>query len=192
MRNPVQSVNSGIGPFSSRVLNLNHLIHTKSENLQWKKCRYIKGRKITFSDTAQHFHLKHLKNLPTCHEKHFFFNRMVFQGQKDIFQNWLRAAHLCQLNQTMLDQKGKCFFIKTYFIPVFTGKAFKHCMFELRLQIGFYDQNLVRKRGLWNQIWFILTKYILKIMETQVYYKTIWLNTFVEHIFVLLCKVQGV
>ena len=27
-----------------------------------------------------------------------------------------------------------------------TGKAFKHCMFELRLQIGFYDQNLVRKK----------------------------------------------
>ena len=42
VRNPVQSVNSGIGPFSSRVLNLNHLIHKKNENLQWEKCRYVK------------------------------------------------------------------------------------------------------------------------------------------------------
>ena len=51
--------------------------------------------------------------------KNTFFNRMVFQGQKDIFQNWLRAAPLYQLNQTyrfiMLDQKGNFFFIKTYF-----------------------------------------------------------------------------
>ena len=40
--------------------------------------------------------------------KNIFFNRMVFQGQKDIFQIWLQAAPLCQLNQTyrfiMLDQ----------------------------------------------------------------------------------------
>ena len=39
-----------------------------------------------------------------------FFKGTVFQGQKDIFQNWLQAAPLCQLNQTyrfiMLDQKG--------------------------------------------------------------------------------------
>ena len=65
-------------------------------------------------------------------------------------------------------------------------------MFELRLQIGFYDQNLVRKKGIWNQIWFILTKYIFKIMETQVYYNAILFYAFLEHIVVFLCKVQGV
>ena len=27
-----------------------------------------------------------------------------------------------------------------------TGKTFKHCMFELKLQIGSYDQNLMRKK----------------------------------------------
>ena len=36
-------------------------------------------------------------------------------------------------------------FFKKYFKEVLTGKAFKHCMFELRLQISLYDQNLVRK-----------------------------------------------
>ena len=56
----VQAVNSRIGPFASQVLNLNHLFHQKSENLQWEKCRYITGREKTFSDTAQYFHLKHL------------------------------------------------------------------------------------------------------------------------------------
>ena len=39
---------------------------------------------------------------------------------------------------------------------------------------------------------FFLTKYIFKIMETQVYYNTIWFYTFLEHILVFLCKVQGV
>ena len=42
--------------------------------------------------------------------KNTFFNGMVFQGQKNIFQNWFQASPLCQLNQTyrfiMLDQKG--------------------------------------------------------------------------------------
>ena len=84
------------------------------------------------------------------YEKHFFFNTMLFQGQKDIYQNLLRAAPLCQLNQTymfiMLDQKGCFFFIKTHFKAVLTGKAFKHCRFELRLQISLYDQNLAIKK----------------------------------------------
>ena len=38
------------------------------------------------------------------------------------------------------------FIIQKYFKEVLTDKAFKHCMFELRLQIGLYDQNLVRKK----------------------------------------------
>ena len=58
----VQAANSRIRPFASRVLNLNHLIHKKSENLQREKCRYITEGEKTFSDTAQYFHLKHLKN----------------------------------------------------------------------------------------------------------------------------------
>ena len=57
-------------------------------------------------------------------------NRMVFQGLKYIFQNWLWAAPLCQVNQTyrfiMLDQKDKFFFIKTYLKAVLTNKVFKH------------------------------------------------------------------
>ena len=58
----IQAANSRIGPFESQVLNLNHLIHKKSENMQWEKCRYITGREKTFSDTAQYFLLKHQKN----------------------------------------------------------------------------------------------------------------------------------
>ena len=129
--------------------------------------------------------------------KNTFFNRMVFQGRKDIIQNWLWAAPLCQLNQIyrfiMLDQKGYFFFIKTYFQPVLTSKAFKHCMFELRLQIGFYDQNLVRKKE-----------------DFEIKYDLFWQNTFLKlwklkfiiiqfgsihfwSIFLcFLCKVQGV
>jgi hypothetical protein len=82
----------------------------KSEYLQWEKWKYITDIEKTFSDTAQYFHSKHLKNGPKRHENHLFFNGMVFQGRKDIFQTWLRAAPLCQLNQTyrfiMLNQKG--------------------------------------------------------------------------------------
>ena len=59
---PVQSANSGIGLFASRVLNLNQSIHKKNENFQWEKCRYIKDIEKTFSDTAQYFHSKHLEN----------------------------------------------------------------------------------------------------------------------------------
>ena len=59
----------------------------KSENLQWEKCRYITDIEKKFPDTAQYFPLKHLKKLPKCSEKSFFFHRMVFQGQKDIFLN---------------------------------------------------------------------------------------------------------
>ena len=73
----VQAANSRIGPFASRVLNLNHLIHKKSENLQWEKCSYITGREKTFSNTAQYFHLKHLKNDQSV-MKNTFFNEMVF------------------------------------------------------------------------------------------------------------------
>ena len=58
-------------------------------------------------------------------------------------------------------------------------------MFELRLQIGFYDQNLVKKED-------FETKSDLFWQKTQVYYNTIWVYTFLEHIFVFLCKVQGV
>ena len=78
----VQTANSRIGPFASPVLNLNHLIHKKSENLQWEKCRYITGREKTFSDTAQYFLLKHLKKLPKCHEKHFFSMKWCFRAKK--------------------------------------------------------------------------------------------------------------
>ena len=61
-RSPVQSANSRIGPFASRVLNLNQSIHQKNENLQWEKCRYITDIEKTFSDTAQFFHSKLLEN----------------------------------------------------------------------------------------------------------------------------------
>ena len=96
---PVQSANSGIGPFASQVLNLNQPIHKESENSQWEKCRYKTVIEKMFSDTAQYFHSKNLKKLHKCPEKHFFFfNGMVFQGQKEIFKDLLRAAPLCQLN----------------------------------------------------------------------------------------------
>ena len=46
----------------------------------------------------------------------------------------------------MLDPKCKFLFIKTYFLVVLTGEAFKNGMFELRLNIGLYDQNLALKK----------------------------------------------
>ena len=46
----------------------------------------------------------------------------------------------------MFAPKGKFLFIKKYFQEILTGKSFKHCMFKLILQIGLYDQNLVRKK----------------------------------------------
>ena len=40
--------------------------------MQWEKCRNKPDIEKTFSDTAQYFHSKHLKNGPKRHEKHFF------------------------------------------------------------------------------------------------------------------------
>ena len=80
--------------------------------------------------------------------KNTFFQQNGVSGQKRYF---LKLIVSCQLNQTyrfiMLDQKCYFFFIKTTFWPVLTGKAFKHCMFDLRFQIDLYDQNLALKKG---------------------------------------------
>ena len=77
--------------------------------MQWEKFRYITDIEQTFSDTAQYFHLKHLKNEPKRHEKHFFLWNGVL-GPKDVFQNQLRASPSCQLNRTYMfiifDPKG--------------------------------------------------------------------------------------
>ena len=79
---PVQSANSGIGPFASRVLNLTQSIHQKNQNLQWEKCRYIKDIEETFSDTAQYFHSKHLKNSPKRKKKTLFSMKLCFRAKK--------------------------------------------------------------------------------------------------------------
>ena len=42
------------------------------------------------------------------------------------------------------------------------------------------------------EIRFNLTKSIYEIMEAKVYYNTILVYTFLEHIFVFLCKVECV
>ena len=66
-------------------------------------------------------------------------------------------------------------------------------MFELRLQIGLYGQkSSAKKREFLIEIRFNLTKSIFEIMEAKVYYNTIWVYAFLEHIIVFLCKVQGV
>ena len=71
----------------SSVFFLNPSLNSqKNENLQWEMCKYITGREKTFSDTAQYFHLKH-QNIDLSVMKNTFFNEMVFQGQKDFFQN---------------------------------------------------------------------------------------------------------
>ena len=56
----------------------------KSENLQLEKGRCITDIEQAFSDNGQYFHSKHLTKIPKRHEKHFFFNWMVF-GDKKIF-----------------------------------------------------------------------------------------------------------
>ena len=58
----VHSAKSGIGPFARGFWNLNQSIEQKIKNLQWEKCRYITDIEITFWDTAQYFHSKHLKS----------------------------------------------------------------------------------------------------------------------------------
>ena len=76
--------------------------------------------------------------------------KWCFKAKKYIFQTLLWASPSCQLHQTlrftMLDPKWSFLFINKYFYGVLTAKAFKYCMFELRLQIGLFDQNLVRKK----------------------------------------------
>ena len=91
-RNPVQLANSRIGAFSGRVLNLNHFVHKKSENLHWEKGRYITGREKTFSDTAQYFHLNHLTNLPKCKEKNFFSPPNGVSGSKRCFPKFIASC----------------------------------------------------------------------------------------------------
>ena len=43
---------------------------------------YTKQRKQTFSDTAQYFHSKHLKNLPKRREKALFAKKRCFRAQQ--------------------------------------------------------------------------------------------------------------
>ena len=43
-------------------------------------------------------------------------------------------------------EERKTLMINKYFQEVLTVKSFKHCMFKLALQIGLYDQNLVREK----------------------------------------------
>ena len=93
-------------------------------------------------------------------------------------------ANLTKLIGSLSWTKKVSFLHQNLFSPVLTGNAFKHCMFELILQIGFYDQNLVRKNLIYSE------KYIFLSMEPEVYYNTIWFYTFSEHILVFLCKIQ--
>ena len=87
----VQAAKSGIGPFASQILNLTQSIdNKKSENLQWEKCKYLTDIEKTFSDTAQYFHSKHLKNEPERHEKHFFQWNGVL-GPKRYFPNFIAS-----------------------------------------------------------------------------------------------------
>ena len=68
---------------------------------------------------------------------------MVFWGLIDISQNCLQAAPTFQLHQTKRVTMFSFYLKKkTCFKEVLNGKAFQHSMFELRLQIVLYDQNL--------------------------------------------------
>ena len=100
VRNPVQSANSGIGPFASRVLNLTRSINKENEKLQWEKCRYIKDIEKMFSDTAQYFHSIHLKYWPKLHKKNFFSMEWCFRAKKifsKIYCELLLYANLTKL-----------------------------------------------------------------------------------------------
>ena len=103
-----------------------------------------------FSDTAQYFHSKHLKHLPKRHEKYFFLMEWCFRA-KNIFSKidckLTLYANLTKLISSLYSTPRVNFYLlKKYFQEVLTGKSFKHCMFKLTLQIGLYDQNLVRKK----------------------------------------------
>ena len=77
----VQSANSGIGPFASRVLNLTQSIHKKSENLQWEKCRYITDKEKHFL-TLHNIFTQNTSKVDLRVMKNTFFNEMVVWGQK--------------------------------------------------------------------------------------------------------------
>ena len=90
------------------------------KKLTMGKVQIYNRHKKNFSDTAQYFHSKHLKNGPKPREKHvFFFNGMEFQGPKGIFLNSLQASPPCQLNQTyrfiIFDPESSFLFIKSIF-----------------------------------------------------------------------------
>ena len=61
----------------------------------------------------------------------------------------------------------KVFIHQSIFLNVFTVKAFWHCIFRLRPQIGIHYLNLVRKKRFWYQIWFDLMYSTFKIIETR-------------------------
>ena len=70
-----------------------------------------------FSDTAQYFHSKHLKNRPKRHEKHFFSTEWCFRA-KQIFSK-IDCELLLYANLTkfigLLDQKRLVFLHQNLF-----------------------------------------------------------------------------
>ena len=66
--------------------------------MQWQNCKYITNIEKTFSDTAQYFHSKHLKNGPKRYEKTHFSMEWSFRAKK-IFSK-IDCEFLLQANLT--------------------------------------------------------------------------------------------
>ena len=162
------------------------------------KCRYITDKEKRFSETAQCFYSKHLQNGPKRHEKHFFSMEWCFRAKK-IFSKidceLLLHANLTKLKGSLYLTTGVHFYSsKKYFQEDLTGKSFKHCMFKLTLQIGLYDQNLLRKKR--TLISNLILSHIINFQRhrnsRQFQYITKRVYTFLKLDFVFLCCVQGV
>ena len=61
----------------------------------------------------------------------------------------------------------KTLFFKTYFQEVLNGKTFRHCTFKLRLQIGLYYNNLVKKEYFLIKSDLIQSNKLLKLQKQQ-------------------------
>ena len=99
-----------------------------------------------FRDTAQYFHSKHLKVHLIVRKKENFQRNGVLGPKRFFSSKFIATCFFMPTSPNLFwTQNGSLFllFVKTYFFfEVLTCKAFKHCMFELGLQIFLYDQNL--------------------------------------------------
>ena len=127
--------------------------------------------------------------------KNTFFSTEWFFRAKKIFSrtdcNLLLYVKFTKIRDSLnWNKKFRFYSQKHVFYEVLTGKAFKHCMFELRLQIDLYYQNLVRKKRILISNLILSNKIIFQKKKHNSNTERVY--TFLKLDFVFLCCVQGV